>query len=88
MKFKITNRQFLSAAVIIFYLIPLLFFSVLSMAIMPHYKSWTLFSLGLLLAVIGTFALTLLLYYWEQSLGGTRKDPSFQPIQEFVSAEA
>lgn len=87
MKFKITNRQFLSAAVIIFYLIPLLFFSILSMAIMPHYKSWTLFSLGLLLAVIGTFALTLLLYYWEQSLGGTRKDLSYQPLQEFVPAE-
>lgn len=31
-------------------------------------KSWTLFSLGLLLAVIGTFALMLLLYYWEQSV--------------------
>lgn len=74
MNFKITNRQFLSAAVIIFYLIPLLFFSILSMTIMPHYKSWTLFSLGLLLAVIGTFALTLLLYYWEQSLDTSKKD--------------
>lgn len=76
MKYKITNRQFLSAAVIIFYLIPLLFFSILSMTIMPHYKSWTLFSLGLLLAVIGTFALTLLLYYWEQSVGGSKKELS------------
>ena len=41
---------------------------------MPQYNSWTLFSLGLLLAVIGTFALTLLLYYWEQSIGGIKKE--------------
>lgn len=87
MKFKITNRQFLTAAVIIFYLVPLLFFSILGMSVMPHYKSWTLFSLGLLLAVIGTFALTLLLYYWEQSLSSTGMDHTqldSQPPQEFV----
>lgn len=88
MKYKITNRQFLSAAVVIFYLIPLLFFSILSMTIMPHYKSWTLFSLGLLLAVIGTFALTLLLYYWEQSVGGSKKELSqlfSLPAQDYSS---
>jgi DNA-binding protein H-NS len=79
MKFKITNRQFLSAAVIFFYLIPLLFFAVLGIAIMPSTKSWTLFSLGLLLAVIGTLSLTLLLYYWEQAIEIGPKGYSFFP---------
>ena len=77
MKFKITNRQFLSAAVIIFYLVPLLFFSILTMTIIPPHKSWTLFSLGLLLSVIGTFSLTLLLYYWEQAIDSNKKSSQF-----------
>lgn len=81
MKLKITNRQFLSVAVIVFYLIPLLFFAILSMTIMPYTKSWTLFSLGLLLAVIGTLSLTLLLYYWEQSVGSENQTFSFYAFQ-------
>lgn len=88
MKFKVTNRQFLSAVVIIFYLIPLLFFSMLNLSNVTQNKNWTLFSLGLLLAVIGTFALTLLLYYWEQSVGTTRKEfPTYDYLQQqtFVS---
>jgi PAS domain-containing protein len=68
MKFKIMNRQLLSAAIIIFYLIPLLFFSAYSITLMSHHKSWTLLSLGLLLTVFGTLALMLLLFYWEQSM--------------------
>lgn len=62
------NRQLLSAAIIIFYLIPLLFFSAYSITLMSHHKSWTLLSLGLLLTVFGTLALMLLLFYWEQSM--------------------
>lgn len=68
MKFKISNRQFLSAAIIVFYLIPLLFFSAYSIKLMSHNKSWTLLSLGLLLVVFGTLALIFLISYWEQSL--------------------
>lgn len=89
MKFRITNRQFLSVAIIIFYLIPLLFFSMLSITSMPGNRSWTLFSLGLLVAIIGTFALTLLLYYWELSIGETKKN-LFQsyPKEDFQFALA
>ncbi len=68
MKFKISNRQFLSAAIIVFYLIPLLFFSAYSIKLMSHHKSWALLSLGLLLVVLGTLSLIFLLFYWEQSL--------------------
>lgn len=68
MKFKISNRQFLSAAIIVFYLIPLLFFSAYSIKLMSHHKSWTLLSLGLLLVVFGSLALIFLLSYWEQSM--------------------
>ena len=84
MKFKLTNRQILTAAIIIFYLVPLLFFSSLNMSMMPHTKSWALFSLGLLLSVIGTFALTVLLYYWEQSLSekSNLSSDDFRSLQE------
>jgi hypothetical protein len=68
MKSKISNRQFLFAAIIVFYLIPLLFFSAYSIKLMSHNKSWTLLSIGLLLVVFGTLSLIFLLSYWEQSI--------------------
>lgn len=68
MKFKISNRQFLFAAIIVFYLIPLLFFSAYSIKLMSHNKSWALLSLGLLLVFFGTLSLIFLISYWEQSL--------------------
>lgn len=68
MKLKISNRQFLFAAIIVFYLIPLLFFSAYSIKLMSHNKSWTLLSLGLLLVFFGTLSLIFLISYWEQSL--------------------
>jgi hypothetical protein len=64
----ISNRHFLSAAIIVFYLIPLLFFSAYSIRLMSHHKSWALLSLGLLLVVFGTLSLIFLLFYWEQSM--------------------
>lgn len=68
MKLKISNRQFLFAAIIVFYLIPLLFFSAYSIKLMSHHKSWALLSLGLLLVVFGTLSLIFLISYWEQSM--------------------
>ncbi len=62
------NRQLLSAAIIVFYLIPLLFFSAYSITLMSHHKSWTLLSLGLLLIVLGALTLMILLFYWEKSI--------------------
>ncbi len=73
MKFNISNRHFLSAAIIVFYLIPLLFFSAYSIKLMSHNKSWTLLSLGLLLVFFGTLSLIFLLFYWEQSVRGDKK---------------
>lgn len=68
MKLKISNRQSLSAAIIVFYLLPLFFFSAYSIKLMSHQKSWTLLSLGLLMIVFGTLSLIFLLSYWEESL--------------------
>lgn len=68
MKFNITNRQFLSATVIIFYLLPWLFFSSYSIGLMSQHKSWNLLSIGLLLVACGTLILILMLYYWEESV--------------------
>lgn len=77
MNHKISNRQFLSAAIIVFYLIPLLFFSAYSIKLMSHHKSWALLSLGLLLIVLGTLSLIFLISYWEQSL---RERKSIVPL--------
>lgn len=68
MKINLTNRQFLSATVIIFYLLPWLFFSSYSIGLMSHHKSWNLLSIGLLLVAFGTLILILMLYYWEESV--------------------
>ena len=66
--FKISNRQYLSAAIIVFYFIPLLFFSAYSIRLMSQHKSWALLSIGLLLVVFGTVSLIFLLANWEESL--------------------
>ena len=68
MKFKIMNRQLLSAAIFIFYLLPLLFFSAYSISMMSPHKSWALLSLGLSIIVICSLALILMLIYWEESI--------------------
>lgn len=81
MKFKILNRQLLSLAIIVFYLIPFLFFSSYSITLMSHHKSWTLLSLGLLFIVVGSLALILLLFYWEQSVREKKSNPLLFPSQ-------
>ena len=68
MKAKFTNRHFLSAALFIFYLLPLLFFSSYSIGLMSSQKSWTLLSAGLLLVLFNTLILFFIFYYWEQSI--------------------
>ncbi len=68
MKIKTNNRQFLSAAVILFYLLPLLFFATYSIGLMSLNKSWTILSFGLLLISLGSLTLILLIYYWETAL--------------------
>ncbi len=70
MNVKMTNRHSLSALVIIFYLIPILFFSVYSIQLMSSQKSWMLLSTGLFIAMCGAFLFFFLLYYWEQSFRG------------------
>lgn len=74
---KISNRQFLSAAIIVFYLIPLLFFSAYSIKLMSQSKSWALLSLGLLLVFFGSLSLIFLLSYWEKSLRDKKESPPF-----------
>ncbi|MFI0435886.1 MAG: hypothetical protein ACH350_09230 [Parachlamydiaceae bacterium] len=74
MTFNISNRQFLSAAIIVFYLIPLLFFSVYSIKLMSYNKSWALLSLGLLIVFFGSLSLIFLLSHWEQSLRDRRSN--------------
>jgi hypothetical protein len=68
MKLKTTNRQFFSAAVIFFYLLPLLFFVTYSIGLMSYQKSWSILSFGLFLVACGSLCLILLAHYWEIGL--------------------
>ena len=67
MQFK-TNRQFLSGAILVFYLLPLLFFASYSIRLMPLFKSWLILCFGLLLIACSSLILILLLFYWEKGL--------------------
>lgn len=87
MKIKITNRQFLSASIIIFYLIPLLFFSSYSIGLMPHQKSWAILSLGLLTVACGTLTLLLLVYYWEESIQTKQRDCQLPYLPKIYESE-
>lgn len=68
MRLKIQNRQLLSATIVLFYLIPLFFFALYSIELMPQHKSWSVLSLGLSIIAIGSLILILFIYYWEESL--------------------
>lgn len=73
MKLNIKSRQFLSWAILLFYLAPLLFFSVYSIGLMSRTKSWSILSIGLLMVACGSLALILLLRYWEKGLKSSRR---------------
>lgn len=81
MKFKTTNRQFLSAALIVFYLIPLLLFGLYSIGLVSQDKRWSFLSLGLLTIAICTLILMLILYYWEQAVRN-RPAATLIPLQQ------
>lgn len=91
MKFRISNRQCLFAAIFIFYLIPFLFFSIYSIQLMSYHKSWGLLSIGLLLVAFGSLSLIFLLSFWEQemrdkkivhSLLLSQQSPSLSPMHK------
>ena len=73
---NLSNRQCIIAAILGFYLIPLLFFSSYSIRLMSSHKSWMLLSLGLLLVSLGTLSLIFLLFHWEQSIKERSKGDS------------
>lgn len=66
MKFKI-SRYSLSLAVLLFYLVPVIFFSSYSIGLMSPNKSWGVLTLGLLLSIGGTCFLFILMKSWEDS---------------------
>lgn len=68
MKIYFSHRHSLFAAIIICYLIPLLYFTYHSIGLMTKHKSWSILSLGLLMVGGGTLFLMLFLYYWEQAM--------------------
>ncbi len=81
MKYQVSNRQFLSAAIIAFYLIPLLFLAFYNIGLMPPQKNWTFLSIGFFLVACGTLILILLLYYWEEAIQ-IKKHHNILPLPE------
>ncbi len=87
MKFNISNRQFISAVVIFFYVTPVFFFAFYSIGLMSRHKSWSILSLGFLIMTCGALALILLLSYWEQVLKEKiqRESSLFHPILKITT---
>lgn len=85
MKLTTQNRQFLSGAIIFFYLIPLLFFASYSIGLMSRNKSWFVLSIGLLLIATCSLILILLLSYWENNLKKRLQQDS--RVDDFSDAE-
>jgi UPF0242 C-terminal PAS-like domain/Uncharacterised protein family (UPF0242) N-terminus len=83
MKIHFSHRHSLFTAIIVCYLLPLLYFTYYSIGLMARHKSWSILSLGLLLVGGGTLFLMLCLYYWEQAIQGSRKPP-LEDIQQLA----
>lgn len=67
MRFNTNNRLLLSASLIIFYLLPVIFFSIYSISQMSSNKSWSILSGGLLLVATCSLILIFLVRYWEKA---------------------
>lgn len=80
MKFKV-NSYSLFISVVVFYLIPVLFFSGYSIGMMSPNKSWNVLTAGLLLCVVGAVLFLILIRRWELlftrgALKSIRQDPA------------
>lgn len=62
------TRIRLAITVVIFYLIPLLLLSLLGQELMPQSSTWMLFSVGLVMSLVGSIILFTCIYRWELSL--------------------
>lgn len=82
MKFSLNDRHALSLVIIVFYFIPLFFFSSYSIRLMSLQKSWTVLCLGLLLISIGGLGLISWLNYWEHAIRNQLKKETFGDEQE------
>lgn len=67
MRFTTNNRLTLSAYLIVFYFIPVIFFAVYSISQMSVTKSWSILSIGLLLIAVCSLFFILFLFHWEKS---------------------
>jgi hypothetical protein len=62
------TRASMAAAIIFFYLLPILVLSAYSLGLMPANSSWSIFSIGLVAGLCGAGILYILLCQWESSL--------------------
>jgi len=73
MKFSTNNRYVLFAVLILLYFIPIIFFSVYSIAQMSKVKSWMIVSIGLVLISFCSLIFFLFLLHWDKAIKGKLK---------------
>ncbi len=83
MKFK-SNGYSLLAAIVAFYLIPVLLFSGYSIGLMSATKSWNVLTMGLLLCIGGAVAFLVLIRHWEHSFSRNNAHDLFQEPSSIV----
>lgn len=66
MKFTTNNRLTLSAYLVVFYFIPVIFFAAYSVSQMSASKSWSILSIGFLLIAVCSLLFILFLYRWDR----------------------
>ncbi len=82
MKFTTNNRLILSAFLIVFYFIPVIFFAVYSISQMSVAKSWPILSAGLLLVALCSLLFILFLFHWEKKIHAQFKNPFFDAVKQ------
>jgi hypothetical protein len=79
MKFTTNHRLILSAYLIVFYFIPVIFFAVYSITQMSTSKSWSVLSTGLLLIAVCSLTFIVFLFNWEKRINIR---PAFDSLTE------
>ncbi|MCB1112231.1 MAG: hypothetical protein KDK72_06210 [Chlamydiia bacterium] len=77
---QLQTRHSMAGAVMLLYLLPMVLTVAYSLAIVPLRISWSLFTIGLLLAVAGTFVFFVLLRNWETAQPQLAE--SSEPLQQ------
>jgi len=89
MKWNSQHRQYISVAIILFYLAPLFILTTYSLGIMSREKSWSILSLGMSFLMLAALTLIVLIRNWEASIRAyfQQRDYSTMPTVNHVMSK-